>query len=265
MKTITPSLAGGLGNQMFFIASSYGIAHRHGDRELVLSSKLFRGCGQGNHPTKYFDTVYRNIKKTNEEPKTDCVLGKSGWSGGIENYFEFADKMRDCEQIILEHSFFEVASFEFCEDEVKNLFTLEPSSLLEKYPDVKDSIVIHVRRGDYAKHPTLIVLPTTYYRNALNAIPDQENLKKYIVTDISEEEIANDFSFMDYTLIRGNDEVEEMSFMTNGEYFIGSNGTFAWWSAYLGEYGKKSYFPDKWHDNDCGWICEAPYSYIPIE
>ena len=48
-----------------------------------------------------------------------------------------------------------------------------------------------------------------------------------------------------YVHIEGNNEIEDLYLLTRGKYFIGSNSTFSWWGAFLGDY-KYKIFPKMW-------------------
>ena len=49
--------SGGLGNQLFQIAIAYCIS-KEMNYQLCFQKGQFRGCGQGNHPSKYYNSIY---------------------------------------------------------------------------------------------------------------------------------------------------------------------------------------------------------------
>ena len=59
---VTGMLLGGLGNQMFVVATGYGLAKRLGTNFYIVKEE-FAGCLQGNHPRKYYDTIFSAVEK----------------------------------------------------------------------------------------------------------------------------------------------------------------------------------------------------------
>ncbi len=105
--------------------------------------------------------------------------------------------------------------------------------------DNKNSIFIHLRRGDYLKYPDkFVVLSDLYYAQAINYLLDKvENPSFFIFSDDPEYakglitplikggvHMVSDFNLTDY---------EELVLMSQCHHGITANSTFSWWGAYL--------------------------------
>jgi hypothetical protein len=81
-------------------------------------------------------------------------------------------------------------------------------------------------------HPvTGWVLPQTYYRKAVSALPP--SLRYFVVSDMPQRATA----FLDWlpnkVVLSGNPPAVDMFLLTKARYVIASNSTFAWWGAWL--------------------------------
>ena len=55
--------------------------------------------------------------------------------------------------------------------------------------------------------------------------------------------------FPSFTEVNGRNELEDLYILSQGNYIIGSNSTFAWWGAYLGT-DSTNIFPAAWFGPD---------------
>jgi len=107
----------------------------------------------------------------------------------------------------------------------------------------KNTVCVHVRRGDYVTSPlynkTIGALTINYYLSAMNQISKQiENPVFHIYSD-DLEWCQKHFKGSNIALIQ-NEHVGEKTFnyfqmMTQYTHYIISNSTFSWWTAWLGE------------------------------
>ena len=157
---IVPNLKGGLCNQLFQIAA----AHAHAKRCSTfcgINYDLKHNCIQGHPPTKYRDTLYKNILVTDGEPSEKYS----------EPRFEYTPIPRKKDLLIDGYFQSEKYFIEF-KDEIKNLFTF-PDDIVQKvdnkFTDIpKKKIGVHIRRGDYKMFPNTHPAQTTeYYDRAL--------------------------------------------------------------------------------------------------
>lgn len=117
--------------------------------------------------------------------------------------------------------------FDDFEDNIKHL--LRPKYNLYR---IEDTTSIHVRRGDYLKHPNHHpILPMKYYESAM----ELTNTKRYLVfsDDIpwcKKNFIGNQFDFSEE-----QNEVLDLELQSKCTHNIIANSSFSWWGAYLNE------------------------------
>jgi len=140
-----------------------------------------------------------------------------------------------------------VKYWEHCESLIKKLFTFNDTiqkTVYDKYAHVfndtlSQRVSIHVRRGDYLKHPDEHpVLPMSYYIKAATMLSliIPSNHKFVIFSD----DIAwckqnfTDPIFKDKLIFaEDNGIAEDMYFMSQCAHNILANSSFSWWGSYL--------------------------------
>ncbi len=157
------------------------------------------------------------------------------------------------------------------EDLIRKIFTFNDATrkyIEEKYstilhPKADDPylISIHVRRGDYLKHPNNHpVLPVEYYvagaERIISMLDEKQKAKiKFVVCSDDLKWCKKEFSdvpiFKDRIIFaEGNDQPQDMFLMTLCSSHIVSNSTFSWWSSFLCENKNKIIIAptkDKWY------------------
>ena len=157
---IASNIKGGLCNQMFQIAAGYAHARRCGTF-YGINYGLEHNCIQGHPPTKYKDTLYKNIMTINDVP--DDVYH--------EPKFEYSPipKKKD---LLIDGYFQSERYFADCKDDVRSLFSFPDETVTKidkKFNQIyKKKIGVHIRRGDYKTYSTTHPpLPVNYYERAL--------------------------------------------------------------------------------------------------
>ena len=112
---------------------------------------------------------------------------------------------------------------------------------------------LHVRRGDYLKHPELHwTMELSYYRNAIVAV----NAKRWLLLsdDVAwcrEQELFTDFPMMQ--IADEPDELNGLALMSlcHGGAVI-ANSTYSWWGAMLGAEpaGSSVVYPSLWFSTE---------------
>lgn len=238
---------GHLGNQLFQIASTIGIAIRNNqdfcfpkwsyNNSFVWSLPLLTNSEWIVYKEKefYYDTIELDSKNYDLE----------GWfqsekyfdSEAVKNYFEFEDHLL--------------------------------KSLREKYKIAfeKKTILISIRRGDFVDHPDYFQLPIEYYIQALiRNFPDWQTSSLILLSD-DVEYCQFHFSFLKNVFFTDDlSAIEQLALGNMCDDFIISNSTFSWWCAWLGEKknskvirplhyfteskrkidNDKDYFPERW-------------------
>lgn len=117
------------------------------------------------------------------------------------------------------------------------------------------TIAVHIRRGDYLNlndwwatnlGSNNLSLPTSYYLNCLEQIPEYKNHKIIFVSD----DIGfarTEFAHIPNAEFSQSDMITDFQIIMNADVCILSNSSFAWWAAYLNPKKNKAiYCPQYW-------------------
>ena len=191
---------GRLGNQLFQIASTMGIAS--------LNSMLytFPEWEYGEHFHHLTTVGIPPVLKTYKEPDSyyhEVDLEK-GVHWDLVGYFQSWKYFNDIKGTILDQFYF---------DKVQ-----------------REGVALHIRRGDYLTlshiHP---VLPLEYYENALTYFP---NTQVFVYSD-DIEWCKQNFKYKDTEFVSTGSDIEDFKLMAGHDKFIMANSSFSYWAAYL--------------------------------
>lgn len=266
---------GGLGNQMFQIASGYGIAKKNNmDCVIINSSNVLKSDFTHTTDNNYFmDTIFSkfpivnleciNIKKEKyyKEESKDCFVFNDVVLKDddivLNGYFQNEKYFIDYKNIIVE-KFKDNNLYKHVLNSVKNH---------QKYELLKNSYFLHVRRGDYVNNPTHQIDYDTYYSKAISYILEKDKNAHFVI-------ISDDIEFCKTYRVLNNinkafydnhdnqdnqDSLVTIYFMSL--FYKGGiccNSTFSWWGSYLNNNRNKLVlFPNKWINNE--WIVDIYY------
>ena len=240
---------GNLGNQLFQIASTIGIAKKNHH------SYIF--------PLWSYATYFENKIPMISELPTNLILIREEeftyheWPIGDDNY--------DLHGWLQTEKYFDIAlTKKYLEFEVGF-----KANVLNKFKTLfeRKTILISVRRGDFVGNPNFHQISYKYYFLALlKNFPDWKDRNIIFMSDdISY--CKHHFSFIKHSFFLENlNPLEQMVIGTACNDFIISNSTFSWWVAWLGErsdskiicpiknlrgeFGRKNndidYYPKRW-------------------
>jgi len=211
---------GRLGNQMFQIAGTIGLATAHGYKFgfpewMNWDHRIRFGSMENIDIQSYFKN---RLPLINGNDYKDFHV-QWGW----HNFHTLPDNLN-----IIGHLQSE-KYFAHCKPMIRHYF--EMNNLTDQQmPD--NAIAIHVRRGDYDDnyHPTL---KSDYYEKALKHMP---NAPVFVFSDSPDE--ARQMLGSEFTYIKGNHYMVDLQLMTRCRNFILSNSTLCWWGWWLAERGK---------------------------
>ncbi len=272
-------IQGGLGNQMFeyALARAYEIKHNVLIKYDIDSFKIYTYLTFG---LPFFNTKI-NLATTEESMYFGVFHKRRGLLGRIYNPF-FANPNKYIEEYTFHYlkdyvvfrpeAYFDgwwqsYKYFEEVEDTIRQELTLK-EPLRERYNAIvskmqsTNSVVIHIRRGDYAHKES------TNKHHGLTSREYYDYCIKEIVTKIPD---AHFFVFSDeiqwakenfklnhpveYVDIPDTTPHEELVAMSKAKHFIIANSTFSWWAAWLSNHQDKIvYAPKKWFNK--GWNTE---------
>lgn len=126
--------------------------------------------------------------------------------------------------------------------------------------------VVHARRGDYlkqGKNPTLNILPSGYYKEALELIPEDATIFAFSDDIDWLMEVLKDRKNVLAVSGEGLSDSEELSVMKYAQYFIIPNSTFSWWGAWLSDRHDKVVIAPKCWFVKSGWW-RANRDVVPV-
>jgi glycosyltransferase involved in cell wall biosynthesis len=241
LSFVTPTLAGGLGNQMFEIAAAASLA-KDNNSVLLLDNTKHILPNQGRDVNNYISNVFsgivleNNISPTSVYKREVCTYEKIPFSPNLQTNGHFQSWKY----------------FDHNRKYIQKLFDL-PKSIKNNiighewdYPDYKRRTAIQVRRGDYHKFPDHHpLLPIKYFHETIESI-DPDGII-WIFTD-DKEWCEKNFK-PNHRMHKYIDEEDyiEMYMMSFCKNLIISNSSFGWWAAYLNvREDKQIYVPDTW-------------------
>ncbi len=270
---IITRLYGGMGNQMFQYAIARAIAIRNNDsvgldlKDLldrtprkgftyrgydldlfnikadILSQKQipfwFRFYGQGRLAW-YLNMLRKKLFFTKGNEKKDFVFDQNILSLKnvyLSGYWQNPKYFQDIKHILKE-------DFSLKNPLPKNIESLRQEILN------KESLCIHVRRGDYVGNKAHDILPSDYYQKSLEKFKNIKIDHIYIFSDDIDWCRENMSFGIDTTFVgdeySGERAIGHFELMRSCKHFIIPNSTFSWWAAYLSDRSGIVFAPDGW-------------------
>lgn len=253
------NIVGGLGNQMFGYAFFLALKEKHPFALNLLNIEFTVNRHYGLELFKVFtisdnwrcfiskcldhQTVYKilsidKIIQSNPlgyEPElTNCKRGNHFFNG----YWQTELYFNGIENIVKKN-------FTFRENIIDERNKQMSNELCEK-----ESISVHIRRGDYLKEDGWDISEGCYYDNAISYINNNvKNPQFYFFSDDIEwcksRFKGSNYHFIDWNT--GNDSWQDMYLMTKCKHNIIANSSFSWWGAWLNaNEDKKVLAPSIW-------------------
>ncbi|MSQ79829.1 MAG: alpha-1,2-fucosyltransferase [Flavobacteriaceae bacterium] len=232
----TGGYTGFLGNVMFQTAAAIGIATKN-NMPYLFPHKDYLDIFTGNIPrcipSEIANLPFQTVAEQGFHYSDITLDPNADVNYNLNGYFQSQKYWQHCEELI--HQL-----FQFKEDEYF-IFAKPQESL---YPVVS----IHVRRGDYLKHPdSHPTLPAIYYINAVQQIKDllgKTELHLAVFSDdmawCKEHFTQNSMGLKSIiTFIEGQNQAQDLCMMASADHHIIANSSFSWWGSYLSMLNKK--------------------------
>lgn len=121
---------------------------------------------------------------------------------------------------------------------IKEKYYFESNLFLSKIQDVREKVVIHIRRGDYSTvysvYGKSALLPIDFFKERIEWFQDNIKNPFFIFLSDDTEFIEKEFSYIKDKLISvNNDFGTDLAIMTQCSNAILSPSTFGWWGTYL--------------------------------
>lgn len=108
----------------------------------------------------------------------------------------------------------------------------------EKYADLLElpsKTAIHVRRGDFVTNPRHDPCPISYYEQTIELVQADDSSTQFVVFSDDIEWCRRNLSIPGALYIVDNPNWLDLTLMTRCEHHICANSTFSWWGAFLSE------------------------------
>jgi hypothetical protein len=278
-------LSGGLGNQLFQVASglqlkseriTFNVSQIRGNFELndflgyLAQNRGIQVDVDTANPGKFFIATHNYILRSSQWKKSffpkKLPIDIARFAMGIRNSFESPMFITDEPQIGdlikgkgSEANLYFVGYFQT--KEVAHEIVTELAWYLDSVSrdtvgnsqDQESIVIVHVRRGDYSSEDKIGMLSLSYFQNAIREITnDYKDLDVKVFSNghVDLEALAIPHSIRGLTFVDSNSALDLLNKMRDGKIFIISNSTLSWWAAYLcSNPEKRVLYPDPWFRN----------------
>jgi hypothetical protein len=232
---VSPTFAGGLGNQMFEIAAAASLA-KDNNALLVINPTEHILPNQGRNVKNYLPNVFSRIA-TDNAPPVNTMYSREHMTyepipfspnlklrGHFQSYKYFDHNRKYIQQLF-----------------APSKFILE--QLNTKYSEAPNVTAIQVRRGDYIKFPKHHPLLTPEYY--AKAVKMANSTKVWVFSDDIQWCKENLHFDCPVEYIKEEDYIE-MYLMSLCKNIVISNSSFGWWAAYLKNGIGQIFAPNIW-------------------
>jgi hypothetical protein len=220
-----PGNGGRLGNMCFGIASTIGLALRHGYTPRFPADWKYRDVF--NIPDEWFGDMLalpgHKEKGYEYDSSLEFALSTEAHSTSLSGYLQSPKY------------------WEGYEAEIRQYLTPKGCN-----PGSRDAVGIHYRRGDYVGNPNYVFLDFEYYARATRTLQGS-----YFVVARSDDAIG--IKNM-YNQTCGT-EIQDFISLAECKEQIISNSTYSWWAAYLS--GGKVVAPKEWFAGELAKRCST--------
>jgi hypothetical protein len=251
---VSVNIMGGLGNQLFQVASAYAYSKKNNGKLQIVKYKK-----ENDGRPLYWDSVLSKFDKylVDSVPSTLLHWREKGAT-------EFCQIPQLPKQGLYLNGYLQSSHyFNNFKDDIREL--LKPSNeILEiintKYAELmknKDRvIVVHARRTDYCKNQHMInfhgPLPIDYYKNAIQQMCQTINNPIFLLVGddyqfwVDMLDKIPEFNKENIYILETENEINTFALLQQFHYFIMSNSTYIWWSVWLAKDAKRVIAPSKW-------------------
>jgi hypothetical protein len=261
---IITKLNGGLGNQLFQIASALSCAENLNTELSVDISEFEKNKQHGGYRLKNLN--FPNFKIYTPSPK-ERKVGKLVNKLPILQYiFKGYTHEKGSEFNNIKNGKYLIGYWQNAEN-FHQIFTklksyITPISLSKKNEDMRNEIIsrnsvsVHIRRGDYLSKETMKnhgVCSIEYYIKSFKKILSiEKNVKFYIFSndiDWCKKNLKSYINNENTHFISNNSQEVDLWLMSHCKHSIIANSSFSWWGAYLAQHsGQIVIAPTPWYE-----------------
>lgn len=257
LKTIV--FNGGLGNQMFQYAFYLGLKENHPLSLFLFDIEQSQGCHNGFELDRIFHLECQKNARNFRRVKRHCpCLLDRLCTIKQKHSLEYDKEILDSSHLLARYEGFWQSEkyFLFVEESVRKSFSFdynllnEETKVLSKTIGEKESISVHVRRGDYLDTSCYGVCPIDYYKRAMSYMSGKLNKPTYVFFSDDMDWVKENISCSNAIYVscnHGVDSWQDMYLMSKCKHNIVANSSFSWWGAWLNENRDKTVIaPTRW-------------------
>jgi len=232
--TVIVQLMGGLGNWLFQIAFAEYLSKHGVPIKLEVVSK------SPHSSEEYMNTVLAPWKPDMLPHGMNFILGRQHFNEERLQMYNWIQIVQSIPNLTITGYF---QNFTYITQSFIEKLKL-PTEALNRHPEVKDTVFIHIRGLDYVNHPIHGVELDNYYSRAIKLFPEGTTFSVF-TNDI---EYAKSKSFLKEVphVFIGEGEIDSLYLMSRCRGGICANSSFSWWGAYLNR-TRKLILPSKWY------------------
>lgn len=222
---VTCDLRGGLGNQLFQIATTLAYAWEHGAKP-IFPDLLRQEIRIADHK----DRIFFRLDSIEAPRPFQSSFQEATWHSSEKIPFQKDQKL---------FGYFQTwKHFHHYQDQILEIFApsnLMLETLIQKYAALlamPNTVALHVRTFNPTLHSSKYhpFLGLEYYQKAMDLFPPET---VFVIFSDRIQWCKKHFSGHNFVFIEGNDPVEDLFLMSMMKHQIICNSTFSWWGAYL--------------------------------
>jgi hypothetical protein len=278
-------ILGGIGNQLFQVAFYYWLKKKFPHFQAYCDTHYFQSYGLHNgylmprvFQTDVDEASSKILRQVNGDEKAFMYRVRRKLGIAQPYFFEETEDIRftyGAKWINDKNQYLEGywQCFQYLQEfpEITEAFQFAPfdddqNIALEKQMGQQPSLSVHIRRGDYVKHPKYKDICTLdYYQRAIAKVLEMEpNCQIFVFSDDLEwcKEHLSQYpcQFIDHN--RGANSYKDMQLMSLCHHHIIANSSFSWWGAFLSKKEGITIAPKKWKNNMEGTLQLIPPHWI---
>lgn len=240
--TFTPEIAElkntGLGNVLFQIASTIGLARTNGMESVFDMSKIFKTLSHFNF--NHANTIFRNISSTPLDLSSFQHIPESIYHAQIHSQ-DVINSIDTSKDICIDGYLESFLYFENIKDDILNLFSIDENTMNKfqtehsfLFSKEYTTISIHVRH-----HYGSIRYSNVFFNEAMNYFENKYDNCRFVVFSNDIELTKSMFDRENIVYIHSFHDYEDMWLMSLCQHNIICHSTLSWWGAYLNINPKK--------------------------
>jgi hypothetical protein len=233
LKFVTVTLQGGLGNQMFQLATAISYSKRTNKR-FIMNTNISELVGLSTRKT-YWDKIHM---------QHDDKIDSYNWHEIKEESFAFKELPNISEHVKLTGYFQSARYFENDRIEIISRF-------VKDFDIREDTVSVHIRRTDYIGLNFYAELNKEYYHSAIRYIQSfyHQSLKLLVFSDDLEwVQKSKWFEHPEFNAQFYDEpgDYEQLIAMSQCRHHIMANSSYSWWAVFLGDQSGITVSPKQW-------------------